>query len=207
LRCSGSGFIQEALRRRDGQLHCRQTNGPEFIAHALRRWTESSGTSTAYIEPGSPWQNGFAESFNGRFRDEFLNTELFATVPEAQALADRWRWEYNTQEHRSTSSTGRIRPSRGVCPWRAECGCCITTHSHKAWTDEGGHVSPHAKHYYHADSRSISDRIVSLFQSHIRATGRGKAHCNTEFGAKISISVTGEGFTFLDRLSYSPYNE
>lgn len=49
-----------------------------------------------YIEPGSPWQNGFAESFNSRFRDEFLNTELFATVAEAQGLADRWRWEYNT---------------------------------------------------------------------------------------------------------------
>ncbi len=48
------------------------------------------------IEPGSPWENGFAESFNGRFRDEFLNTELFTTAPEAQLLADRWRWEYNT---------------------------------------------------------------------------------------------------------------
>ena len=74
----------------------RSDNGPEFIAHALRRWCESSGTTTAYIEPGSPWQNGFAESFNSRFRDEFLNTELFATVAEAQGLANRWRWEYNT---------------------------------------------------------------------------------------------------------------
>ena len=60
---------------------------------------------------------------------------------------------------------------------------------------------------YHADSRSIPDRIVSLFQSHIRPIVRGKARCNVEFGAKISISVTGEGFTFLDRLSYDPYNE
>ncbi len=74
----------------------RSDNGPEFIAHALRCWCNSSGTATAYIEPGSPWHNGFAESFNGRFRDEFLNTELFATVAEAQALADCWRWEYNT---------------------------------------------------------------------------------------------------------------
>ena len=71
-------------------------NGPEFIAHALRRWCKSSGTASAYIEPGSPWQNGYAESFNSRFRDEFRNTELFATVAEAQGLADRWRWEYNT---------------------------------------------------------------------------------------------------------------
>ncbi len=60
---------------------------------------------------------------------------------------------------------------------------------------------------YHADSRSIPDRIVSLYQSHIRPIVRGKAGCNVEFGAKISISVTGEGFTFLDRLSYDPYNE
>ena len=66
----------------------RSDNGPEFIAHALRRWCKSSGTATAYIEPGSPWQNGYAESFNGRFRDEFLNTELFTTVAEAQGLAN-----------------------------------------------------------------------------------------------------------------------
>jgi hypothetical protein len=60
---------------------------------------------------------------------------------------------------------------------------------------------------YHADSRSIPDRIVSLYQAHIRPIVRGKARCNVEFGAKISISVTGDGFTFLDRLSYDPYNE
>jgi hypothetical protein len=60
---------------------------------------------------------------------------------------------------------------------------------------------------YHSDSRSISDRIVSLRQAHIRPIVRGKARCNVEFGAKISISVTGEGFTFLDRLSFDPYNE
>jgi transposase InsO family protein len=75
----------------------RSDNGPEFIAQALRDWCEASDTtSTAYIEPGSPWKNGFAESFNGRFRDEFLNTELFTRAPEAQLLAVRWRWEYNT---------------------------------------------------------------------------------------------------------------
>ena len=74
----------------------RSDNGPEFIAHVLRTWCKNSGTTTAYIEPGSPWQNGYAESFNSRFRDEFLNTELFATVAEAQGLANRWRWEYNT---------------------------------------------------------------------------------------------------------------
>jgi len=75
----------------------RSDNCPEFIAQALRDWCVASDTtSTAYIEPGSPWENGFAESFNRRFRDEFLNTELFTTAPEAQLLANRWRWEYNS---------------------------------------------------------------------------------------------------------------
>jgi transposase, IS5 family len=60
---------------------------------------------------------------------------------------------------------------------------------------------------YHSDSRRISDRIVSLYQAHIRPIVRGKARSNVEFGAKVSISVTGDGFTFLDRLSYNPYNE
>ena len=60
-----------------------------FIAHALRRWSENSESTTTYIEPGSPWQNGFSESFNSRFRDELLSTELFTTVAEAQALVDR----------------------------------------------------------------------------------------------------------------------
>jgi len=70
-------------------------NGPEFFPHALKHWSENSGTTKAYTEPGSPWQNGYTESLNSRFRDEFLNTELFSTVAEAQTLADRWRWEYN----------------------------------------------------------------------------------------------------------------
>lgn len=60
---------------------------------------------------------------------------------------------------------------------------------------------------YQSETRSIPDRIVSLCQAHIRPIVRGKARCNVEFGAKISISVTGEGFTFLDRLSFDPYNE
>lgn len=66
---------------------------------------------------------------------------------------------------------------------------------------------PQQKILYHSDSRSIPDRIVSLYQAHIRPIVRGKARSNVEFGAKISVSVTGDGFTFPDRLSYNPYNE
>ena len=60
---------------------------------------------------------------------------------------------------------------------------------------------------YHSDSRSIPDRIVGQVQAHIRTIARGQSRCNVEFGAKISISVTGDGFTFPDRLSFNPYNE
>jgi len=79
----------------------RSDNGPGFIAQPLRDWGEASTTtSTAYIGSGSPWENGFAESFSVRFCDEFLNTELFTTAPEAGLLADRWSWEYNsTRQH------------------------------------------------------------------------------------------------------------
>ncbi len=70
----------------------RSDNRPEFIAHALRHWSKESGIKTASIEPGAPWQNGLIESFHSRFRDEFLNTELFATVAESQGLANRWGW-------------------------------------------------------------------------------------------------------------------
>jgi len=122
--------------------YIRSDNGPEFIAHALKRWCKNSGTNTAYIEPGSSWQNGFAEAFNSRFTDEFLNTELIATVSEAQGLADRWRWEYNTLRPHSAFQ-GRA-PLEGSTT--GSCSMTTTTHSHKAWTDEGGHVTPGTEH-------------------------------------------------------------
>ena len=87
-----------AFMRSDSRTTARSSTAsqkPYGYAYAFRRWSRTSGTTTAYIEPGSPRQDGYAVSFNSRFRDEFLSTELFATVAEAQALADRWRWEYN----------------------------------------------------------------------------------------------------------------
>lgn len=77
----------------------RSDNGPEFISQALRDWSEASDTtSTAYMEPGSPWENGLAEAFNSGFRDEFLTTELFDTVSEGEGLASRWCWEYKKSQ-------------------------------------------------------------------------------------------------------------
>jgi putative transposase len=76
-------------------------NGPELIAWALRDWCRLAGTKTPYIEPGSPWENPFVESFNGRVRDELLNGEDFATLTEAQVIVEAWRVEYNTERPHS----------------------------------------------------------------------------------------------------------
>ena len=82
--------------------YIRSDNGPEFVAQALRDWIEAVGTKTAYIEPGSPWENGYCESFNGKFRDQFLNGELFYSLGEAKILIEQWRIHYNTvRPHRS----------------------------------------------------------------------------------------------------------
>ena len=73
----------------------RSDNGPEFIAEAVKRWLLDKEVETLYIEPGSPWENGYNESFNGRLRDELLNGEIFYRLKEAQAVIEAWRREYN----------------------------------------------------------------------------------------------------------------
>ena len=103
--------IEAARRlRSDEVLHCltelfvtrgqpdylRSDNGPEFTSKAVREWLSRVGVKTLYIEPGSPWENGYNESFNGKLRDELLNGEIFYTLKEAQILIERWRHEYNT---------------------------------------------------------------------------------------------------------------
>ena len=76
--------------------YVRSDNGPEFVAKAVRAWIEAVGAQTAYIEPGSPWENGYVESFNARFRDELLDGEIFASLAEAKIVIEDWRRHYNT---------------------------------------------------------------------------------------------------------------
>jgi transposase InsO family protein len=76
--------------------HIRSDNGPEFIAEDLRKWLHDTGAKTLYIEPGSPWENGYCESFNSKLRDEFLNGEIFYSMKELRVLAERFRVHYNT---------------------------------------------------------------------------------------------------------------
>ena len=76
--------------------HSRSDTGPEFTAGLIRLWLEALQVQTLFIEPGSPWENGYVESFNGTLRDELLDREIFYTLPEAQILIERWRRQYNT---------------------------------------------------------------------------------------------------------------
>lgn len=97
------------MNRKGVPAHIRSDNGPEFIARALRTWLERADIGTLYVEPGAPWENGYAESFQARLRDELLNAESFANLREAQALARMWKREYN--EERPHSSLGYLTPA------------------------------------------------------------------------------------------------
>jgi transposase InsO family protein len=89
--------------------HIRSDNGPEFAAKTIREWLSRIGVRTLFIEPGSPWENGYIESFNGKLRDELLNGEIFPTLFEAQVLIENWRKEYN--QVRPHSSLGYKPPA------------------------------------------------------------------------------------------------
>lgn len=89
--------------------YIRSDNGPEFVAQAVRDWIGAVGAKTAFIEPGSPWENGYCESSNGRLRDELLNGEVFYSLREAQIIIEGWRRHYNTR--RSHSALGYRPPA------------------------------------------------------------------------------------------------
>jgi transposase InsO family protein len=82
--------------------HIRSDNGPEFTARVVRTWLGRVGVKTLFIEPGSPWENGYVESFNGKLRDELLDREIFYTLREAKVLIERWRVHYNTARPHSS---------------------------------------------------------------------------------------------------------
>jgi putative transposase len=96
--------------------HIRCDNGPELTANALRDWCRFSKTGSAYIEPGSPWQNAYVESFGSRIRDELLSIELFSCLTEAKVLIEDWRCDYN--HHRPHSALGMKAPVRFARAWK-----------------------------------------------------------------------------------------
>ena len=95
--------------------HVRSDNGPEFIAKAVREWIAAVGAKTAFIEPGSPWENGYCESFNSKLRDELLNSEIFYSLAEAKVIIEAWRRYYNTE--RPHSSLGYKPPAPEAIAW------------------------------------------------------------------------------------------
>lgn len=98
--------------------HVRSDNGPEFIAKAMREWIVAVGAKTAFIEPGSPWENGYCESFNSKLRDELLNGEIFYSLAEAKVIIEAWRRYYNTE--RPHSSLGNRPPAPEAIIWPAQ---------------------------------------------------------------------------------------
>lgn len=94
--------LQGLVAERGAPQYIRSDNGPEFVAQAVKTWLKSAGIQTLFIEPGSPWENAYIESFNSRFRDEFLNVELFASKLEAKVLGKEHREKYNHRRPHSS---------------------------------------------------------------------------------------------------------
>lgn len=105
--------LYELFISRGTPEYIRSDNGPEFTSKAVRSWLENIKVRTLYIEPGSPWENGYVESFIGKLRDELLNGEVFDTSLEARVLMESWKKEYN--HVRPHSSLGYRPPAPGLC--------------------------------------------------------------------------------------------
>ncbi len=104
--------------------HVRSDNGPEFIAKAVRGWIDAVGAKTAFIEPGSPWENGYCESFNSKLRDELLNGEIFYSLAEARVVIEAWRVHYNIV--RPHSSLGYRPPAPEAIHLLSRGDCCVS---------------------------------------------------------------------------------
>ncbi len=100
--------LQRLVAQRGAPTYIRSDNGPEFVSTAVKDWLQEAGIGTLYIEPGAPWQNAYSESFNSRFRDEFLNLELFGNQLEAKVLGKEYQQKYNHQ--RPHSALGNLTP-------------------------------------------------------------------------------------------------
>jgi putative transposase len=108
--------LERLAAERGAPTNLRADNGPELTAWVLREWCRLGKTGTAYIEPGSPWQNAYVESFNSRLRDELLNVEEFTSLAEAQVLAADWRSDYNANHPHS--ALGMMSPARFAASWQ-----------------------------------------------------------------------------------------
>lgn len=127
--------LSELFAMRGVPKHIRSDNGPEFVSHAIRRWLSQVGVKTLYIEPGSPWQNGYAESFHSRLRDEFLALEEFENVTAARELTARWKEDYNGV--RPHSSLGYQTPTK----FAATCAASVSAPASACASTPAAHVA------------------------------------------------------------------
>jgi putative transposase len=171
--------------------HLRSDNGPEFVAKDLRKWLAKTGAKTLYIEPGSPWENGYCESFNSKLRDEFLNGEIFYSMKELRVLAERWRVHYNTVRphsslgYRSPANRGMADKQYGACrsgnryalptsthPRRRLLelrNSCVTLTHH--WHKRSG--TPHLRDAFGLPVVSESDEVFHPIRTFGRRSARG----------------------------------
>jgi len=126
--------LAELFAMRGVPRHIRSDNGPEFVAAAIGRWLKQVDVEALYIEPGSPWENGYAESFHGRLRDEFLATEIFDNVTSARALTAAWKEDYN--HHRPHSSLGYQTPGAFAAACAASAAAAPPLQQHTRTQDE-----------------------------------------------------------------------
>ena len=107
--------LDRLAARRGAPVYVRFDNGPEFVAHAIADWCRFNGTGSLFIDPGSPWQNAWIESFNGRLRDELLNSWRFDSLLEARVITEDWRLDYNT--NRPHTAHGQLTPNEFALRW------------------------------------------------------------------------------------------
>ena len=124
--------------------YIRSDNGPEFTAKAIRNWLNRVGVKTLFIEPGSPWENGYIESFNGKLRDELLNRSLFLSIDEMRYVADHWRMDYN--HYRPHSSLNYMAPAAFAAICLEQGSGFYTTrlsvkYSNGGWYRKRGHLT------------------------------------------------------------------
>jgi len=144
----GTGCIDHPFERlalqRGAPHYVRFDNGPEFVAHAVADWCRFYSAGSLFIDPGSPWQNAFIESFNGRLRDELLNSWRFDSLLEARVIIEDWRADYNA--NRPHTAHRELTPAEFTQQW-------TTTHpkSHSDWTTKRVPLTPsNAQAYYHS---------------------------------------------------------
>ena len=127
------GVLQYLFAIRGVPTHIRSDNGPEFVAKDIRRWLVQAGVGTLFIAKSSPWENGYVESFNGKFRDELLNGELFLGLEDARWVIDRWRLDYN--HRRRHSALGYQTPAAFAANCVLEHSATLHPPEHRTTTD------------------------------------------------------------------------